>query len=550
MTRLNPALQSFQDFQVLVRKDHFKDLKLYRQYTNGEMTARLNKDQIAAFNNDPEHVVNMCPTILNAKCDRLKIEAIEIQQPQIEPVPPVATIQTQAQENTLEKEVMTWWEASGMASGQKDIAFSASRDADSYLIVEYDNETKQPRLVVGLSYDGDTGVDMVYQDDDPTRPIYATKRWKVFTSETDSIRRLNVYYPNRIEKYINPVSGGEFDDANWQPFTDDGDEIFRFDLEGNIIEDEGTTTILDNSYVAAVSWWTDDSTPTGEPLGIAVIHFPNNARGTAYGRSDLADVVPSLQDNLNDASVDLRIATKFSGSPINILFNISQTATTYEYTPGALIALQGVNDQSASGMQFGSTNLEQLIKSKDSIERDIATVSGTPLPMINPTAQVAAEGTLQQQEAPLITRVESSQTVWGGRYEDSIRMMVKLESVFGSLKLSLEAIDDLMIKVIWKSAEIRNANRDAERAKLWLEIGVEPELIMKHVLGMDAPMIAKNAALKEEREALVRTNQGVTLAGELAAALREEPSDNGTGQRESTEVIESPTPSPELAATA
>ena len=547
---LNPALISFYDFMVAGRTGHFSDILLYRRYTDGIQTARLNADQIATFENDPDHVLNLCPTVLSAKVNRLRVTGIEIthtadqQATQDgESSDPSEDAPSQSLSEQLTEIGRQWWVTSGMDTSQRDIHWSASRDEDAYLIVDYED---QPRFSFNLTYDGDTGVDIIYEDDDPRRPVYATKRWNVVNPNNIdmTVKRLNVYYPNRIEKYINADGDGTFADANWLPYTGDGDPVI------NIVEGK-------NTYSAAVAWWTDELVevvdsdsgevlkddednaimrlgPDGTPLGIPVFHFANNAQGTAYGRSDLADIVPSLCDQANDASVDLRIASKFAGVNVNVILGHSELPATYAFTPGAFFAFPGEN---VKAHQFTASNLTQLIASKDSVLRDIATVSGTPLPMINPTAQVSAEGTLQQQETPLLERVESAQFAWGEQYENAMRMAISLEWVFGTnidRLITQDGIAALSIATTWKPAAIRDAAKRVENAAMLHDKGI---ISQRAALEVIAPVYDWDGAKIDEILRDTRTDRQSSFADltlglpELGDSFPGTPNlaDNGSG---------------------
>ncbi len=556
---LNPVDISTLQNQVDARKDRFSDLKLYREYVNGEQTARLNDNQLALFpdNKDPEHVVNVLPNVLKAKCDRLRVTGFKVSVPddilqrltagQAENPDDNEAVEGQSDQQDLgedlSQKIWRWWMNSGMDSGQKDLHHTASRDGDAFLIADYDPEDQMPRLTFNLSYDGESGCDIFYENDNPRHPLRAIKHWNVL-KRGKTTKRLNIYYKDRIEKYVNILGSGTYSDAGWVPYTGDGDSVVTLTQDGETYE--AAVVFLTDQRVLLVN---GDETPAlnpegkqltrlgsgGKSLGMLVIHFANNAQGTAYGRSDLADVVPAVCDQLNDASVDLRIATKFSGSPINVIAGQFVLPDSYNSMPGALLRLVSSGNGTITFGQLAASNLTQLIETKDSILRDISTITGTPLPMINPTAQVAAEGTLQQQETPLITRVEDAQDAWGNKYEDAVRMLLVLEWVFGS-ELTGWTLDDiraLSIDCIWKPAQIRNEANEATRAQTWREAGMAEEIIQRHVLNIPPDLIEENKRIKGEAAKIEEMKTLNQVLGDLASSLSE--GTNGNRQGESTE---------------
>lgn len=543
---LTPDLDSVLQYLANERKEQ-RDLVIkYRAYTISDNTVKavLTESQVEQFpdGKDPEHKVNLCPVILNTIADRLKVEGITVtvdgEDEQAPPEPPPDEEDTTPAEPVPEGEtqgemltgtVREWWDASMMDMTSAHLHFSAGRDAEAYLIVEWDADKRRPKFVLEMQDDGvNGGVDIAY-DEGSKKPLYATKRWTMRNPDDplEYKARLNVYYEDRVEKFVSDGLTGGSTGESWSPYED---------------PDAGNPDPA-NPHI---EWWTDTGMAGGTPLGLPVIHFPVNSDGELTGRSDLADIVPSLCDQLNDASVGLRIAVKLNGFKVRWAVGIDKEASVFETAPGALMT---ADRPDASFGEFSETNLEQLIKAKDSIARDISTITSVPLPNINPTAQVAAEGTLQQQEAPLIAKVEKRQPVFGNRYEQAVRVAMKAAATFGDLGLSLEQIDELAINVQWKSAIIRNELVDAQRAKLWRENGVPEKIIWREVLGMSTEVIEEAESLKSEgRErsleddlARGRSQQFALLQQMGAEARGRRTATNGNGQQE-PQAGENPNP--------
>lgn len=129
--------------------------------------------------------------------------------------------------------------------------------------------------------------------------------------------------------------------------------------------------------------------------------------------------------------------------------------------------------------QLPATDITQLINAKDSCFRDVSTVSATPLPMLNPSGQVAAEGTLQQVEAPLLAKVKNSQVSFGNSWEDTARMMLILDAVFdgGETTLTLDELEQLECEAQWDAPETRNDAVELANAQIKKGLGVPDEQI-------------------------------------------------------------------------
>ena len=456
---LNPAITSYLDYLRTLRTAHWQDVSTYRDYADGEQTAQLTSKQkeiiTGSTTKDPEFSLNVCSTTISAEVDRLHVKSLNV----TANVGNAMTLEYAGRyeelSDTLTKEAWRWWKQSRMDEGQINAFFSSCRDGDSYLITEsvIDKATgkhARPRIVVNQAMDADEeGVEIVYEDNSRTTPLYAVKEWTKQrptkgNAAIGKVKRRNIYYSDRVEKYINEDATSKYSGAMWQPYMDDGDTALETveDAQGNI-------------YQAAVAWWTDTGAAGGSPLGIPVFHLPHDARGGAYGRSAIADIVPGLQDAINLSAVSLLAAAQLAGFKVAVVSGVNETVgKTLKLFPGAMI---GLEDAEASATQLAESDLRQLIEVKDSYIKDAATITSTPLSFFNITGQIAAEGTLKQQESALLAKVKRNQISFGNAIEDAVRMMLKLEVVYGdSLPLTIDAIDDLDINCEWDSAETRN----------------------------------------------------------------------------------------------
>ena len=144
---------------------------------------------------------------------------------------------------------------------QREVHQGGVNDGEHFVIVDWDDEAKRPRLSPHQRYtstevEGDGfGCKGHYPDDDPSLPMkFASKRWTSETWEGEkrvTTQRMNLYYPDRVEAYeITRAPGG----------------TMEFVLQE-------TTP------------WVDPVTKLA--LGIPVVHFRNP--GT---RSELWDAIP------------------------------------------------------------------------------------------------------------------------------------------------------------------------------------------------------------------------------------------------------------------
>jgi hypothetical protein len=535
----NAATLSYLDYLMQKRQDQWERIQDYRDYAEGEQAAVLTDDQKILLvgadssgnpNSNPEFCLNVCGTIIDVEADRLEVQTITVALPDADQYQTVTEEAGAEQQSTADKEgerlsklVMKWWADSRMDEGQQSVFWSTCRDADGYLIAWYekdeipdalpqDQPPGAPRLAVNKAYDGeDAGVEAFYEDGNPARPMVAVKTWEVQRpgiQQDTVVRRRNVYYDNRVEKYISGSQMvGSFRDADWRALKP-GDPDWDDGLE--------TITLTDpygQQYAAAVYWWTDTGNQFGEPLGIPVSHLRRQAHGEAHGRSAIADVVPGLQDAINDSAVSVWAAEKLSGFKVI-------TATGFDPDidgPLRLYPNAVLYKAEADGGfgQLGETDLRQLVEVKNGFIRDAAMITNTPLSFFNISGDIPAEGTLKQLEAGLLVKTKRNQVAFGNAIEDAVRMMLKLEAVFGTeVNLSLEEVDSLEITCEWRPAETRNETADIEVAKAWKELGVSDKFIFQK-LGFTAAEIAEiETDLAKRRQQSIAQMQTLVALGE------------------------------------
>lgn len=426
---INAVQQSYVD--DLMRRErarmneYIKAREYYDGIQNSQMTDRHR--QYLRVTQDVEFTVNYCSLVVNAKADRLKVTAFET-------------------EDESEQMLWEWWRKNRADKLQGIVHKAAVRDGDAFVLVEWDNNAKLPRFYFEPAYAGD-GVMVYYSDERRTEIEFASKHWQIrYGPSTGKKRRLNLYFPDRIEKYI---SNDDQNAGQWLPFEDENNKANEIGL-GRL----GQT---------AITWWTDTGAKDGEPLGIPIIHFKNGESGDCYGTSHLANVMP-IQDAVNKSMLDLLGAMDTAGFPLLVGLGTTDWVDL-KVAPGAIAAVNQAPSE-ASLSRLEGTDPQGLLNVYNSLVMEIGRVSGTPLSYFQSTGHVASEGTMKQQEIALITQVKQTQVDFGNSWEDVMIVARRLHNVFGDG----EKLDpDVLIDTIWQDAETRNDKLLAET--LAIEVG-------------------------------------------------------------------------------
>jgi hypothetical protein len=396
-------------------------------------------------------------------------------------------------EDDSSKTFEDWWQKNRMDALQGVVHLAAVRDADTFVLVEWDAKAKMPRYYHEKAYCG-SGVMVHYSDERQNEIKFASKQWVInYGSNTGKQRRLNLYFPNRIERYLdNDEAAGQ---GQWLPYLN--------------TEEDPTAFLGDGVYgKAGVSWWTRDGSETGEPLGIPIVHFKDNDSGDCYGNGILGRVIP-LQDALNKTEIDLLAAMDVEG--FGLLVGYGANWDGVKVGPGALVHTAKPKTE-AQLERLGGSNPVGMLAVKSDIVMDIARVTGTPLSYLQSTGQIASADTLKQQETALVSGVKKAQIDFGNAWEDCMIMGRKLHNTFGEGLPELS--EDTIIETIWESAESRNDAEETNTLAVQVEkLGVSQDKAQEK-LGYDAEDREKFAADKQANEArMLREQTALAKAG-------------------------------------
>jgi hypothetical protein len=441
---------AFAGWQTEEEHTRQKNIVLVRDYYDGDQHVPLTKRQreTLGFVEGGRFAINYCATVVNAVWERLIVAALAA-----------------SKDKAFSEIAWQWWQHNRMDEKQDGVHRGAVRDGEYFVIVDLDDEL-QPRFTPHLRYtdplSGGTGFGCKahYPDDLTSLPMeFASKRWTetvVEDGKRQTRQRLTMYYPERIEKYRQAARSGE---SGWTEHLDEGDTTWPIP-------------------------WVDT---VGKPLGIPVIHWRN-----PDSKSEIWDAIPP-QDAINKTAIDILAAADAAGFPIRIAQGFSATTdgkppasdggNYLELTPGCWIEIP----KDATATLLEGTDLTPLIAALDSWIVKLAQVTDTPISRFQVTRLVAAEGTLKQQEAVLLSKVRVRQVRFGNSWEDTLYMARRLVNTFASGGLNEEA----MLEVEWVPAATRDEKEHIEtlglkRDKLnvpleflWSEAGYSQEEINK-----------------------------------------------------------------------
>jgi hypothetical protein len=330
-----------------------------------------------------EFALNLCPAVCDAPKDKLRITNFQIESGD-------ESIQT-----------LAWqiWQNNRMAVRAAEVHKEALLNGDAYVIVWSDPDGR-----VTIYPQKASKCTVFYDEETPGKILWAAKTWAIKDTSpkaqpTDTLTRLNLYYPDRIERYVSKKAS--------KALPTRAEEMQEFTPE-------------------------DGSSVTPNPYGVVpVFHFGNNADIGSFGSSELDSVIP-IQNALNKSVLDMMVAMEFAAfrqrwaSGIEIEHDAEGNAIP-PFTAG-VERLWTTDSTEAKFGDFDSSDLKQFLGVKRSFAEDIASVSGTPIYYLLAIAGDFPSGeALKKSETRFLNKVQNRMETFGSIWEDVMQFGLLIE---------------------------------------------------------------------------------------------------------------------------
>ncbi|MGI8812137.1 MAG: phage portal protein [Pyrinomonadaceae bacterium] len=356
-----------------------------------------------------EFALNLCPAVCQAVGDKLKVKGFSIDRGP----------------SGDSDEVKRVWSDNRMALRSREVHKEALKNGDAYVIVWPASGGR-----IAIHPNRASSCTAVYDDESPGVVIRAAKYWRTADRRT----RLNMFYPDRIEKY---VSAGETE--GWLP------EAAEF------VPVAGEEAVVEN------------------PFGVvSVFHFANNSDIGMSGTTEIEAAIP-IQDGLNKAVLDMLVAMEFSAfrqrwaAGIEIEYDENGNPKA-PFEAGVDRIWLAENAEARFG-DFNTADLEQFLKVKDSFRTDIASVTGTPLYYVMPDLHGFPSGeSMRKAETRFLAKVRDRQESFGQVWADVM-----------AFALAAEGRDGSRLNTLWEDAGERTEREVLENILLKRQIGITVE---------------------------------------------------------------------------
>ena len=306
---------------------------------------------------------------------------------------------------------------------------------------------------VTVDYNSPLTTVMIYDDENPRIKKFAAKLWQTEDPNDykKKIARLNMYYPDRIDKF----------------------EMFG-EIE-NVISESGFILIdtVENP-------WNE----------VPVFHFRTSKQ---YGRPEHQDAY-GPQDAINKLIITHMNTVDYQGAPQR--YALSGGGNNQEFEdfddtaeaednigklkngPGELWYLKGVSKVG----EFSPADHKVFTEPVKDFVRSMASITNTPLHYFEKTGSVPSGESLRTAEAPLLKKVEDRQITFGSTWTDLFRFILKIDN---------ETEPNVDVK--WKAVESMDSLDAWEVAVKKRVVGVSLEQVLIE-MGYDVAIAAEIAA--------------------------------------------------------
>lgn len=355
--------------------------------------------------------------------------------------------------NKAERKWQEIWRRNRMKKRSGEIHSEMLKCGDAYAVVDW----KDNRATIFPNMAGRCAVD--YDPENPGVVKRAARWWSEAVAGGHAIR-LNLYYPDRIEKYTTVRR--------------------RY------------STLAER---AAEFRWIAEDAIVPNPYGkVPVFHFANNADMGARGRSELSNIM-APQDGLNKAVCDAMVGAEYAvlgqryvtGLEIRLDDNGRPISPFKDGLANLWVAPPTVDEngqvipdapQPTFG-QFSAANLDQLLSIRAAFRGDISLISGIPAHyFMQATGGWPSGQSLKTAETRLTSKIEDRQIAASTPWEDMMRLC-----------LEIEGVRDVELETVWRNtgptdttADVANAAIKREKlgypeTVLWEELGAKPSEI-------------------------------------------------------------------------
>jgi hypothetical protein len=452
--------------QIILKREGYNEAESYYEGVNGEVFANQRWFKMFRYEGS-DFRFNFSKTVVDSVLNRLEINQVLAGSPEADAF------------------IDKVWEQSDLRIDINEIHRNALVYGDCYAIVWPDMTG-----MMNIDYNSPLTTTIVYDQENPRVKSFAAKMWQTVTTDGTKLLKLNLYYADRIEKYL---GSGDIDSVS---------------MAGNF-----------QLMETVVNPWNE----------IPVFHFRTHK---PYGRPEHADAY-GPQDAINKLISTHMYSVDYQGAPQRYALSNGGNASEMEdfaeddtarenigalkNGPGELWYLQGV---SAVG-QFPAADPGIFTGPVSDYVNAMASITNTPNHYFLKNSNMPSGQALRVAEAPLFKKVQNRQLTFGSTWRDLFKFMFKVEGIPADVEIKWENAESVDSLDNWDIA-VRKKSVGVSLRQILIEAGYDPEIadaVVAESLGQPGEPLeptsevinANNYALKQaaiERRTVTLNEQG------------------------------------------
>jgi hypothetical protein len=305
-----------------------------------------------------------------------------------------------------------------------------------------------------IYYNNPKSTTIVYDDENPRLKRFAAKLWEI-DEEGTKYQRLNIYYPDRVEKYRVQGSEPVKDASKW-----------------SLIDS------VENPYEQVPVFHFRTNRPYGSPEHKA-----------AYGPQDAINKLVATQMHAIDyQGAPQRYALANGDSPEATDFNEGSTDREnigrLKNGPGELWYLKGVDKVG----QFEPGDPKAFIEPLREYVKAMATATSTPVHYFERALNVPSGESLRVAESPLVKKVNSRQASFGSTWREVFRFALALEGLGGDVQVKWQKHESTDQLTDWELA-LKKIRAGVPLEQVLVEQGYDLELVQGWIANGAVPLI-------------------------------------------------------------
>lgn len=405
------------------KRNYYLTAEAYYEGTQSEIFTNPSWYRLLSVNGN-DFRFNFSRTVVDSVLNRLEIANIT------------------AATESMNQKIKDVWQMNDLQIDADEIHRRALVYGDAYAVVWTDVNGNPT-----VDYNSPLTTIMIYDDENPRIKKFAAKLWQTEDPNdyTKKIARLNMYYPDRIEKF---QMSGEIE---------------------NVVSVTGFTLI----DVVENPW-----------NYVPVFHFRTTKQ---YGRPEHADAY-GPQDAINKLIVTHMNTVDYQGAPQRYALSGNGNGAEFEdfneegteaenigslkNGPGELWYLRGVTKVG----EFSPADHKVFTEPVKDFVRSMASLTNTPLHYFEKTGSVPSGESLRTAEAPLLKKVEDRQITFGSTWADMFRFILMMDDTTEpDIQIDWHAVESMDSLDAWEVA-VKKRVVGVSLEQVLIEMGYDPEI--------------------------------------------------------------------------